>query len=96
MRKTEVLAEQVKNRRLAAKPCSCKRDIRGVLGCSVNVFSHVFLQFRQSLRGVSVRSLEWSTSEFGDFLEELGDFSWSPPQGMVMFGCLAPWVSLTR
>ena len=41
--------------------------------------------------GVSVRSLEWSTSEFGDFLEELGDFSWSPPQGMVMFGCLDPW-----
>lgn len=40
---------------------------------------------------VSVRSLEWSTSEFGDFLEELGDLSWSPPQGMVMFGCLAPW-----
>lgn len=31
--------------------------------------------------GVSVRSLEWSTSEFGDFLEELGDLSWSPPPG---------------
>lgn len=65
----------MKNRRLAAKQmfvktCSCKRDTPEFL--DVQCFSC----------GISVRSLEWSTSEFGDFLEELGDLSWSPPQGM--------------
>ena len=48
--------------------------------------------------GVSVRSLEWSTSEFGDFLEELGDLSWSPPQEchVWLFGPVGVVDSLTE